>query len=85
MRRVAVVMAVAASILGGAAATATTLKHAAPAVELVAPVKVEDTCACGGQVWVIWTIIYFPGGDSTQPARCIRHWSNGAETDTLCW
>lgn len=80
MRRVLVVfMAVAASILGGAAATATTLEHVA------APVMVEDTCACGGQIYVVWTIIYFPGGDNTQPARCLRHWSNGVETDTLCW
>ncbi len=81
MRRVLVVfMAVAASILGGAAATATTLEHvAAPK-----PIKVEDTCACGGYVYVVWTIIYYPGGDRTQPARCLRHWSNGVETDTLC-
>ena len=81
MRRVAVAMAVAASILGGAAATATTLQHVAAPPK---PIKVEDTCACGGTVYVVWTIIYYPGGDRTQPARCLRHWSNGVETDTLC-
>jgi hypothetical protein len=81
MRLALASMAVAASILGGAAATATTLEH----VTAPAPIRVQDECACGGYLYVVWTIIYFPGGDRTQPARCLRHWSNGTETDTLCW
>jgi hypothetical protein len=59
------------------------LAVAPAAAKLPDPIKVEDTCACGGTVYVLWTLITWPNG-YTNPAWCERHWSHGVVTYSPC-
>jgi hypothetical protein len=47
------------------------------------PGQLQDTCACGGQVYVLWTLVTWPNGDNN-PAWCERHWSHGVVTYSPC-
>ena len=71
-------------LLTVAAVTMVLLAGGTDAVAKVPGVGVEDTCACGGTVYVLWTLIYWPNG-MTGEAWCERHWNNGNTTWTQCW
>jgi hypothetical protein len=52
------------------------------AAKLPGPI-LEDTCACGGTVYVLWTLVTWPNGYNN-PAWCERHWSHGVVTYSPC-
>ena len=51
---------------------------------LVGGAFTEDSCACGGTVTLLFTIVSWPNGMTGEP-MCERHWSNGTVTYTLCY
>lgn len=84
MRKILAMVAVlAASVAAGGAAATVALPEAAAIVQIAKPI-VQDECACGGQIYVVWTLVYFPNG-MQNPAWCERHWSNGNVTWTICY
>lgn len=55
-----------------------------PALADVSGVGVDDACACGGEIYVVWQWVYWPNG-TDQPAWCGRLWNNGNITYTVCY
>jgi hypothetical protein len=81
------VLVVAVSVVAGGFAASVVVREAAPAVALVAPSpKPLDSCACGGTVYVLFTVVSWPYRTpySNGPAFCERHYSNGVVTYGPC-
>jgi hypothetical protein len=75
---------VVASVVAGGFAASVVVREAAPAVALVAPApKPLDSCACGGTVYLLFTVVSWPNSH-LNPPWCERHYSNGVVTYGPC-